>query len=211
MSTIKNKLIFISFLVSIVFISTTEVKSGSYVYGGPKLFYYDVTQEDLNDTATELVNLGFSTARVEANTAGVGFDVGFGGSYSDNVDVEVGFVSMGEFELKATLTGPTETVTATSNAYSFPAGLKYKFGDSDANLYVKGGFHYWKQLSDIATSQGTVSMWGTGFDPMYGIGGQLGNMIVHYEHYSFSGVGTGAGIAGDGGISSIGLTWISEF
>ena len=54
MSTIKNKLIFISFLVSIVFISTTEVKSGSYVYGGPKLFYYDVTQEDLNDKNNKL-------------------------------------------------------------------------------------------------------------------------------------------------------------
>ena len=48
------------------------------MYGGPKLFYYDVTQEDLDKTATELVSLGFSTATVEANTGGIGFDIGIG-------------------------------------------------------------------------------------------------------------------------------------
>ena len=75
---------------------------------------------------------------------------------------------------------------------------------------MKGGMHYWKQVTDISTSLGAVDMWGTGLDPMYGIGGQIGNMTVHYEHYSFSGVGAGAGV-GDGGISALGLTWISKF
>ena len=89
-------------------------------------------------------------------------------------------------------------------------GVKYKLGDSEANVYLKGGFHYWRQITDISTSLGTVDMWGSGFDPMIGVGGQIGNMTIHYEHYSFSGVGAGAGV-GEGGISSLGLTFISQF
>ena len=199
------------FFSSFFLLNVSEVKSENYLYGGPKLFYYDVTNEDLQATANDLVALGFSTARVEANTSGIGFDIGVGSPLSDKTDIELGFVYMGEFELKATMTGPTETVTAKSNAYSFPLGAKYKIGESESNVYLKGGFHYWRQITDIATSQGTVDMWGTGFDPMYGIGGQIGNLTIHYEHYSFSGVGTGAGIAGDGGISSIGITYVSQF
>ena len=37
-------------------------------------------------------------------------------------------------------------------------------------------------------------MWGSGFDPMFGVGAQLGDLVFSYEHYSFSGVGAGAGI-----------------
>ena len=58
---------------------------------------------------------------------------------------------MGEFELKASMTGPTENITASSKAYSFPFGAKYKLGDSDANFYLKGGLHYWRQISDISS------------------------------------------------------------
>lgn len=199
------------FITTLFLFNVSDVKSEGYVYGGPKLFYYDVTNEDLNAVAKDLVALGFSTAKVSANTSGIGFDVGFGGSVTDNTDLEFGFVYMGEFELTATMTGPTENITSSSNAYSFPLGAKYKLGDSDANVYLKGGFHYWRQITDIASSLGTVNMWGTGLDPMYGIGAQMGNVTVHYEHYNFSGVGTGAGIAGDGGISSIGLTYTSKF
>ena len=203
----KKLLVIISLFT---FVNVSYAQSESYIYGGPKIFYYDVTEDDLQSTANEIVALGFSSAKVEANTAGVGFDIGFGGEISENVDLEAGFVYMGEFELKATMTGPTETLTSTSSAYSFPVGAKYKIGESDSNVYVKGGLHYWKQVTDINTSLGKVDMWGTGLDPMFGIGGQLGNLIVHYEHYSFSGVGAGAGI-GEGGISSLGLTFIAPF
>ena len=196
-------------LTSLLFVSS-NLKAESYIYGGPKLFYYDVTNEDLQSTANQIVNLGFSSARVSANTSGYGFDIGIGGNLSENFDLEAGFVYMGEFELKAAMTGPTENLTSTSSAYSFPIGAKYKLGDSENNVYVKGGMHYWKQVTDISTSLGTVDMWGTGLDPMFGIGGQLGNFTVHYEHYSFSGVGAGAGV-GEGGISALGLTWISKF
>ncbi|WP_440654386.1 hypothetical protein [Candidatus Pelagibacter sp. HIMB1506] len=205
---ILNKLS--SILIVFLLVLSTGSKAESYLYGGPKIFYYDVTNEDLQSTANEIVALGFSSAKVSANTAGIGFDIGIGGPISENVDLEAGFVYMGEFELKATMTGPSETLTSTSSAYSFPVGAKYKIGESDSNLYIKGGFHYWKQVTDISTSLGTVDMWGTGFDPMIGIGGQIGNLTVHYEHYSFSGVGAGAGV-GEGGISSLGLTWISKF
>ena len=198
-------------LTTLLFFNVSEVKSDSYLYGGPKIFYYDVTQDDVDDTAADLVALGFSSAEVTANNSGVGFDIGFGHSVSDNTDLELGFVYMGEFELTATMTGPTEKLTATSQAYSFPFGAKYKLGDSDANIYLKGGLHYWRQISEISTSLGAVDMWGTGLNPMFGVGGQLGNIMVHYEHYMFSGVGTGAGIAGDGGISSIGITYVSQF
>ena len=196
-------------LTSLLFVSS-NLKAENYIYGGPKLFYYDVTNEDLQSTANQLVNLGFSSAKVSANTMGIGFDIGFGGELSENIDLEAGFVYMGEFELKAAMTGPTENLTTTSSAYSFPIGAKYKLGDSENNVYVKGGMHYWKQVTDISTSLGTADMWGTGLDPMFGIGGQVGNMTIHYEHYSFSGVGAGAGV-GEGGISSLGLTWISKF
>ncbi len=197
-------------LLLLLVLNVNFAKADNYLYGGPKIFYYDVTDDDLQAVANDIVGLGFSSATVEANTAGIGFDIGIGGPMSENVDFEVGFVYMGEFELKATMTGPSETLSSTSNAYSFPIGVKYKIGESDSNLYVKGGLHLWEQVTDISTSLGTVDMWGTGLDPMFGIGGQLGNLTVHYEHYSFSGVGAGAGI-GEGGISSLGLTWISKF
>ena len=206
----KFKTFIIIFTTLYFVINSGASKAENYFYGGPKIFYYEVTQSDLDSTARELVSLGFSSATVEANTAGFGFDVGVGGSIADNLDLELGFVYMGEFELKANMTGPVEQITATSHAYSFPLGAKYKLGDSDANVYLKGGFHYWRQITDISTSLGTVDMWGTGFDPMIGVGGQIGNMTVHYEHYSFSGVGAGAGV-GEGGISSLGLTFISQF
>ena len=205
----KNIKILLSLLGLLVLFSNI-VKAESYLYGGPKLFYYDVTQEDLDKTAQDLVNLGFSTAKVEANTGGIGFDIGVGGGFTDQIDFELGFVYMGEFELKATLTGPTENLTAKSSAWSIPAGFKYKLGDSDANVYVKGGAHYWKQNSEISASKGVVSMWGTGIDPMFGIGGELGGMILSYEHYSFSGIGAGAGI-GDGGLSAVSIQYKAEF
>ncbi len=200
----------VTILISSILLLSRNLKAENYIYGGPKLFYYDVTNEDLQSAANELVNLGFSSAKVSANTSGVGFDIGFGGDLSENIDLEAGFVYMGEFELKAVMTGPTEKLTTTSSAYSFPIGAKYKLGDNEYNFFVKGGMHYWKQVTDISTSLGAVDMWGTGLDPMYGIGGQIGNMTVHYEHYSFSGVGAGAGV-GDGGISALGLTWMSKF
>ena len=206
----KNTKLFLFLLGLLVFFSNI-VKAENYLYGGPKLFYYDVTQDDLDKLATDLVNLGFSTATVEANTGGIGFDIGIGAGVSDQMDFELGFVYMGQFELTAAMTGPTETITAKSHAWSLPAGLKYKLGSSDANVYIKGGAHYWKQVSDIGSSKGTVNMWGTGLDPMIGIGGEVGGLILSYEHYSFSGVGAGAGIGGESGISALSLQFKAAF
>ena len=53
-------------------------------------------------------------------------------------------------------------------------------------------------------------MWGTGIDPVLGFGAQLSDFMVSYEHYSFSGVGAGAGI-GEGGMSALSITWKAEF
>jgi len=108
------------------------------------------------------------------------------------------------------MTGPTENLTVTSSAYSFPIGAKYKIGESDANVYIKAGGHYWKQNSNIDTSLGSVNMWGTGFDPMYGIGAEFGSFVASYEHYSFSGVGAGAGI-GEGGMSALSIVYKAAF
>ena len=206
---IKIRDIIIALLFTVMISETANAQS-NYLYGGPKLFYYDVEQADVDKVATDLVNLGFSTAKVEANTAGIGFDIGVGFPVNDVFDIEAGFVYMGEFELKATMTGPVETVTATSSAWSLPLVGKFKVGDSDANLFVKAGGHYWKQNSEISASLGKVTMWGTGIDPVIGIGGQLSDFIVSYEHYSFSGVGAGAGI-GEGGMSALSVTWKKEF
>ena len=205
-----KKIILTTISVFIISVSTVSLKAENYIYGGPKLFYYDVTQEDVDATAKELVTLGFASAKVEANTSGIGFDLGLGFPINDSWDVEGGFVYMGEFELKATMTGPAETLTATSSAWSIPVVGKYKIGDSDANLFIKAGGHYWKQNSDISTSLGKVSMWGSGVDPVIGVGGQLSNFLISYEHYSFSGVGAGAGI-GDGGMSALSATWKKSF
>ena len=197
-------------LLFTVMISETANAQSNYLYGGPKLFYYDVDQADVDKVAADLVGLGFTSATVEANTAGIGFDIGVGLPVNDVFDIEAGFVYMGEFELKATMTGPVETVTARSSAWSLPLVGKFKVGDSDANLFVKAGGHYWKQNSEISASLGKVTMWGTGIDPVIGIGGQLSDFIVSYEHYSFSGVGAGAGI-GEGGMSALSVTWKKEF
>ena len=53
-------------------------------------------------------------------------------------------------------------------------------------------------------------MWGTGLDPMFGVGAQYGGLVLSYEHYSFSGVGAGAGI-GSGGMSSLSLVYKQDF
>ena len=203
------KTVFISLLLTLSLLVQAS-KADSYVYGGPKLIYYDVDEDDLQSTANELVSLGFSTAKVEANTAGLGFDIGVGTPINDTWDFEAGFAYLGEFELTATMTGPAETLNVTSSAVTFPLGAKYKLGDSKNNVYFKGGAHYWRQNSNIDTSLGSVNMWGSGFDPMFGVGAQLGDLVATYEHYSFSGVGAGAGI-GEGGMSTFSLVYKKEF
>jgi len=207
-----NKLISKIFLIAIFFLSLniTSLKAEGYIFGGPKIFYYDISQSDVDKTASDLVALGFSSAKVTANNSGLGFDIGVGFPTNDKIDIEAGFVYMGEFELKADLTGPIETLTATSSAWTIPIVGKFKVGDSKNNFFVKGGFHFWEQNSEISTSLGKVTMWGDGFDPIIGVGGQVGGLLVSYEHYSFSGIGAGAGI-GDGGMSALSLTWKSEF
>ena len=206
-----NKLISKLILIAIFFsLNITSLKAEGYIFGGPKIFYYDVSQSDVDKTAKDLVALGFSSAKVTANDTGVGFDIGAGFPVNDKIDIEAGFVYMGEFELKAVLTGPAETVTATSSAWTIPIVGKFKVGDGENNLFVKGGYHFWEQNSEISTSLGKVTMWGDGFDPVIGVGGQVGGLLVSYEHYSFRGIGAGAGI-GDGGMSALSLTWKSEF
>ena len=203
--------IFLSTLLTFSFLFLVPAsKADTYVYGGPKIIYYDVDDDDLQSTADELVSLGFSTATVEANTAGLGFDIGIGTSIVDSWYFEAGFAYLGEFNLKATMTGPAETLDVTSSAITFPLGAKYKLGDSDNNVYLKGGAHYWRQNSNIDTSLGSINMWGSGFDPMFGLGAQVGGLVLSYEHYSFSGVGAGAGI-GEGGMSSLSLVYNKEF
>ena len=203
------KIIFLSTLLTLSLLISVS-KADNYVYGGPKIIYYDVDDDDLQSTANELVALGFSTAKVEANTGSLGFDIGVGTAINDSWDFEAGFAYLGEFELKATMTGPAETLNVTSSAITFPVGAKYKLGDSESNVYVKGGAHYWRQNSNIDTSLGSVNMWGTGLDPMFGVGAQLGDLVFSYEHYSFSGVGAGAGV-GEGGMSSLSLVYKKEF
>jgi hypothetical protein len=193
-----------------IFGSTTANAGDSYIFGGAKLFFYDVEQSDVDQTAQELVNLGFSTAKVSANSNGVGLEVGIGFPLSDALDVEASYVYMGEFELKADMTGPTESLTATSSPWSLPVVAKLKIGESDANVFVKGGWHFWNQESTISASKGTVELYGKGNDPTYGFGANLGGLIVSYDVYNFSGVGAGMGV-GEGGISSFGVSWSTKF
>ena len=200
----------LALMIPITLLSSKNANAENYVFGGPKLFYYDVDQSDVDQLATDLVNLGFSTASVKANTAGVGFDIGVGFPVSDMIDIEGSFVYLGEFELTADTTGPVENIKATSSGYTFPIAAKIKFGTGDANLYGKAGWHFWRQDSEISASRGTVTLWGTGNDPVIGIGGQWGGLDVSYEHYSFSGVGAGAGI-GEGGMSALSITFKKAF
>ena len=203
------------FIIAILFLSTSifSVPSNaeeSYVFGGARIFYYDVEQSDVDQVATDLVNLGFSTASVKAETGGVGFDIGAGFPFTDKIDIEASFVYMGEFELTADMTGPTENLKATSSPWSIPVVAKIKIGDSEANLFVRGGWHFWQQNSEISTTKGKVELYGKGNDPVFGIGAQVGGLQVSYEHYNFSGIGAGMGI-GEGGIGSLGFTWSTQF
>ena len=182
----------------------------SYVFGGPRIFYYDVEQSDVDQLATDLVALGFSSATVKAETGGVGFDIGAGFPVSENIDIEASYVYMGDFELTADMTGPTENVKVSSSPWSIPIVAKIKVGDSDANLFFRAGWHFWTQNSEIGTSNGKVELYGKGNDPMFGFGAQLGGMQISYEHYNFTGIGAGMGI-GEGGIGSIGFTWSTNF
>lgn len=206
----KNFVYAIALMFSITLVSSQSVNAENYVFGGPKIFYYNVDQSDVDQLATDLVNLGFSSATVKANDVGIGFDIGVGFPVSDLIDIEGSFVYLGEFELTADTTGPVENIKATSSGYTFPIAAKFKFGTSDANLYGKAGWHFWRQDSEISSSLGKATLWGTGNDPVIGIGGQWGGLDVSYEHYSFSGVGAGAGI-GEGGMSALSLTWKSTF
>ena len=203
-----RKLILAIFIFSISIVSTNAQES--YVFGGPRLFYYGVEQSDVDQLATDLVNLGFSTATVEANTAGLGFDIGASFPVNDSIEIETSFVYMGEFELKADMTGPTENLTVSSSPWTIPIVAKIKIGDSEANLFGRVGWHFWTQNSDMSTSQGRVELYGKGNDPVFGFGGQMGGLQVSYDHYSFSGVGAGMGI-GEGGIGSFAVTWSTKF
>ena len=211
-SDLKICVFVITLMFSITLLSSKNANAGDnkYIFGGPKIFYYDVDQSDVDQLATDLVNLGFSSATVKANDSGIGFDIGFGFPINDMLDIETSFVYLGEFELTADTTGPVENIKATSSGYTFPIAAKIKFGTGDANLYGKAGWHFWRQDSEVSASLGKVTLWGTGNDPVIGIGGQWGGLDVSYEHYSFSGVGAGAGI-GEGGMTALSLTWKAEF
>ena len=205
---ILSKLVLLIFLFGVSAVSTNA--ADSYVFGGPRVFYYDVEQSDVDQVATDLVNLGFSTASVEANTGGIGFDVGVGFPINDNIDIETSFVYMGQFKLTADMTGPTENLDATSSPWSIPVIAKIKIGDSDANFFAKAGWHFWRQNSQISSSKGSIDLYGTGNDAVLGFGGQVGNLQISYDHYNFSGVGAGMGI-GEGGIGSLGISWSANF
>ena len=182
----------------------------NYLFGGPKLFSYDIDQADVDQLATDLVSLGFSTATVSANDYGGGFDIGIGFPITEMIDIEASFVYMGQFKLTADMTGPTENLTITSDSMSFPIMAKIKFGESDYNFFAKAGWHFWQQDATIATSRGSVELWGKGNDPAYGIGAQLAGFSVSYDIYNFSGIG--AGVAGqDSSMSSISATWSMQF
>ena len=211
-SDLKICFFVITLMFSITLLSSKNANAAdeNYIFGGLKIFYYDVDQSDVDKLATDLVNLGFSSATVKANDSGIGFDIGFGFPISDAFDIEGSFVYLGEFELTADTTGPVENIKATSSGYTFPIAAKIKFGTSDANLYGKAGWHFWRQDSEISASKGKVILWGTGNDAILGIGGQVGGLDVSYEHYSFSGVGAGAGI-GEGGMTALSVTFKSEF
>ena len=210
-SNVKNYVFVIALMISITLLSSKSVNADEgYVFGGPKLFYYDVDQSDVDKLGTDLINLGFSSATVKANAAGLGFDIGVGWPVTDMIDIETSFVYLGEFKLTADTTGPVENIKATSSGYTIPIAAKIKFGTGDANLYGKAGWHFWRQDSEISASKGKVILWGTGNDAILGIGGQLGGLDVSYEHYSFSGVGAGAGI-GEGGMTALSVTWKAEF
>jgi len=203
-----NKLLLFLFLFGISTVSTNAQEN--YIFGGPRVFFYDVEQDDVDQVATDLVNLGFSTATVKANSGGIGFDIGVGFPVNDMIDIEAGFVYMGEFELKADMTGPTENLKITSSPWSIPIAAKIKFGDSDYNFFGRLGWHFWKQNSEFSTSLGAVELYGQGNDAVLGIGAQLDNFQISYDHYNFSGVGAGMGI-GEGGIGSLAATWSTKF
>ena len=139
----------LALMIPITLLSSKNANAGNYVFGGPKLFYYDVDQSDVDQLATDLVNLGFSSATVKANAAGLGFDVGVGFPVSDMVDIETSFVYLGEFELTADTTGPVESIKSQHRLdISVPIAAKIKFGTGDANIYGKAGWHFWRQESD---------------------------------------------------------------
>ena len=206
---LKTFVLVIVLMISITFFSSKSVNADeNYIFGGPKVFYYDVDQSDVDQVASDLIALGFSTAAVEANTAGIGFDVGLGFPVSDLIDIETSFVYLGEFKLTADMTGPVENLEVTSSGVSVPVAAKVKFGSS--GLWGKAGWHFWRQDSEFSTSKGKVTLWGRGNDPVIGIGGTWDNFEMSYEHYSFSGVGAGAGI-GEGGMSALSVTWKMKF
>ena len=198
----KKKLIILSFFISFFTIPNIAKANEGYFFGGVKYFNYGIETSDLQAINTPLVALGFSSSSSSTDNTGIGFDFGIGYLIDDTFGFEVGYVDYGTLEINTTLTGPAEKLKTEIDGNGITFTGVARFGETDNYGYVKAGLHSWEFEGTVTASLGSSSEpLGTGTDPIFGIGYNVGGFIFGYDYYAIE----------DGDIGSLTLGYSAKF
>ena len=174
----------IFFIFSVISTSTSNSEEG-YMYGGAKLFNYNVSNSDLQAINTSLVNLGFSSSTTSSENEGTGFDIVVGSNLTNFLAWEIGYVNYGKVEITTTTTGPAETIKTEIDGDGITSALVLKVGKNNINhAFLKVGAHAWDLKGRVNTSLGSSSQpLGHGTDPYFALGFKTKYLFVGYDYY----------------------------
>ena len=174
----------IFFIFSVISTSTSNSEEG-YMYGGAKLFNYNVSNSELQAINTSLVNLGFSSSTTSSENEGTGFDIGVGSNLTNFLAWEIGYVNYGKVEITTTTTGPAETIKTEIDGDGITSALVLKVGKNNINhAFLKVGAHAWDLKGRVNTSLGSSSQpFGHGTDPYFALGFKTKYLFAGYDYY----------------------------
>ena len=198
----RKILIILTVFFSIFSISNNTKANDAYFFGGVKYFNYGIETSDLQAINTSLVALGFSSSSSSTDNTGIGFDFGIGYLIDDTFGFEVGYVDYGTLEINTTLTGPAEKIKTEIDGNGITFAGVARFGEADNYGYLKAGLHSWEFEGTATASLGSSSEpLGTGTDPTFGIGYNVGGLMFGYDYYAIE----------DGDIGSLTLGYSAKF
>ena len=124
-----------------------------------------------------------------------GFAIVWGGPFTDNIDLEIGYADFGEASLSGTngntfdYKGTSYTFTATGTISvegdSFFVGVKPKMSLTDSlGAYARFGLTSWDTILTASSASGSVDATDDGVDLYYGFGvsGSVGGLNISLSH-----------------------------
>lgn len=146
-------------------------------YAGVGIGYADVVSDDDEDDIKDFLNSNGRTASVDNDTKNFNFRVSGGYWFTENFGAEVSYITLGEVDVDATITAPSEGKLSTNSDISgVELILQYAWPISErTDIIVKGGAIVWDADLDInysgsAEGIGSINPSDDGTDATIGIG-----------------------------------------